>query len=96
MADEPNPDEAAIAEFHRAARRRKALIFAIAGVVAIAGGIAAVLLTIFAGGEPDPMTGRTNGYEVRSFILGAALIGAGGWMCFNSYRIGSGQIADIE
>jgi hypothetical protein len=96
MADEPNPDEAAIAEFHRAARRRKAWIFAIAGIVALLGGIAAVLLTVLAGGEPDPMTGRTNGYEARTFILGAALIGAGAWMCFVAFRIGSGKIADIE
>ena len=95
MAEEPNPDEAAIAEFHRAARKRKAVIFAIAGVVAIVGGIAAVLLTFLAGGEQDAM-GTSQRFEIRTLLLGGALIGAGGWMCFNAYRIGSGQIDDIS
>ena len=51
LADEPNPDEAAIAEFHRAARRRKAVIFAIAGVVALLGGLGAIVLSLIAGNE---------------------------------------------
>jgi Na+/phosphate symporter len=41
-SEPPNPDEAAIAEFHRAARKRKALVFArtiVIGIGLIAAGL---------------------------------------------------------
>ena len=97
MADEPNPDEAAIAEFHRAARRRKAVIFAVAGVVALLGGLGAIVLSIIAGNETGDgaVPGNAGRYEARTILLGVALVVAGGWMCFTSYRIGSGKIDDV-
>lgn len=95
MAEGPNPDEAAIAEFHRAARKRKAVIFAVAGIVALLGGIGAIVLSIIAGGEIDTVTRTGPRYEARTILLGVALVAAGGWMCFTSYRIGSGKIDDI-
>ena len=95
MAEQPNPDEEAIAEFHRAARRRKAVIFAIAGVVALLGGLGAIVLSIIAGSEIDTVTRSGPRYEARTILLGIALVAAGGWMCFTSYRIGSGKIDDI-
>jgi hypothetical protein len=98
MADEPNPDDAAIAEFHRAARKRKALIFAVAGIVALLGGVGAIVLSIIAGGQvPDgAIEGSSSRYEARTIVLGIVLVVAGGWMCFTGYRIGSGQIDDIS
>ena len=92
MADEPNPDDAAIAEFHRAARKRKALIFAIAGVVAFFGGLAAVVISFMA----EDVSGGGGRFEARTLVLGGVLMGSGAWAAWQAYRIGSGQISDIE
>lgn len=95
MADESNPDESAIAEFHRAARRRKAVVFAVAGLVALVGGIGAIVLSVIAGGEIDTVTRTGPRYEARTILLGIALVAAGGWMCWNAFRLGSGRINDV-
>lgn len=92
---EPNPDDAAIAEFHRAARKRKAWIFAIAGVVAFIGGLAAVVLTLVAGGDAREGDAGAH-YEIRTLVLGGALLGSGAWAAWQAWRIGSGQINDID
>ena len=89
---EPNPDDAAIAEFHRAARRRKAIIFAVAGVVAFFGGLAAVVLSFMA----EDAAGGGGRIEGRTLILGGVLMGSGAWAAWQAFRIGSGQINDIE
>ena len=92
MADEPNPDDAAIAEFHRAARRRKAVIFAVAGVVAFFGGLAAVVLSFMA----EDVGGSGGHFEGRTLLLGGVLMGSGAWAAWQAFRIGSGQINDID
>jgi len=87
----PADDEAEIAAFHRAARKRKAVIFAIASVVSFAVGVMA-LLVAFTAEAPD----GSARYEVRVMVLGGILIAAAVWAAVAAYRIGTGQIADVD
>ena len=54
-------DDAAIAEFHNAARKRKAVIFAIAAVVAILAGPAALIVAFSATPDAGPARGEIRG-----------------------------------
>jgi uncharacterized membrane protein HdeD (DUF308 family) len=91
-AHDPSNDDAAIAEFHRAARKKKAVIFGVGGVLSLVFGVLALVLAF----SLDPPEGTTRRYEWRLVALGVALIIAGGSFGVASYRIGSGQIDDVE
>jgi uncharacterized membrane protein HdeD (DUF308 family) len=82
--------DAEIEAFHRAARRRKAVIFGISGAAMIALGVIALIVTFV--GAPA----TASGVSVRLVIAGIAFIIAGVVSAVNAYRIGSGQIADVE
>jgi hypothetical protein len=84
-------DDAAIEEFHRAERRRKAKVFGIAGIVSIVLGIGAMIVA-FSAGEP----GAGLRFEVKTLAVAIGLVIMGGSFLFNAYRIGTGQIADVE
>jgi hypothetical protein len=84
-----NPDDAEIEAFHRAARKRKAWIFGIAAIVSILAGAGALVVAF----SVDVDGGR---FEVRAFAASVALIVAGVGMGYNAYRIGTGQIADVD
>ena len=87
MAD----DEAEIAAFHRAARKRKAIIFAIAALVSFA--VGAIALAIALTAETPEGAGRA---EIRVLALAIVLMVAGVWCAVAAYRIGTGQIADVD
>jgi hypothetical protein len=91
--DTASADDAAIEEFHRAARRRKAIIFGVAAVICVLAGAAALLVALTVD-VPDDSARRR--YDVRVILLGIVLIGAGLVSAYNAYRIGTGQIADID
>ena len=82
--------DAEIAEFHRAARRRKAWIFGIAGTLSIALGIA-ILAVWYSSIEPQYHYG-----EGRVLFGGIAFVLSGLGMAWNAYRIGSGRINDVD
>lgn len=81
--------EAAIDEFHRAARKRKAWIFGIAALVSVVVGVIALVIAF----SVDVDGGR---FEIRAFVASVALIGAGLSMGYNAYRIATGQITDVD
>jgi len=84
--------DAQIEEFHRAARRRKAIIFGISGVLMLA--LGAVLLVIsFVAGGGDEVRGR---YPIKVIVGGIAFVIGGLSSCYNAYRIGSGQVNDVD
>jgi hypothetical protein len=91
MALEPTNDDAAIAEFHNAARKRKAVIFGVAAAVAILAGAAALVVAFSA----TPTAGPAR-YEIRVILAGGAMIVAGLGMALTSYRIATGKILDAE
>jgi len=83
-------DDAAIAEFHAAARRRQVRIFAVAGAISILIGIAVIVIAILAGNaiEDRPYQQSTR-YEIRTIIFGIAFVvgGAGfGWKALRTRR----------
>jgi hypothetical protein len=81
----------AIEEFHRAARKRKAVIFAVAAVICLATGIGAVAIALTSDG--DPAGGR---FRLKALVVAGGLIVAGVFSAVAAYRIGSGQIDDID
>ncbi|MDB4956208.1 MAG: hypothetical protein JWO36_3777 [Myxococcales bacterium] len=88
---EPTNDDAAIAEFHNAARKRKAVIFAVAAVLTILAGAAALLVAFTATPEAGPARG-----EIRVILLGGAMIVAGIASAITSYKIATGKILDLD
>lgn len=78
-----------IAEFHAAARRRKAMVYAVAAVVLIALGVVVGIITFMAyeGGDPVP---------VKAIAGGAVLVVAGLSAAWGAYLLATGRINDIE
>ncbi|MGE0397167.1 MAG: hypothetical protein AB7T06_10640 [Kofleriaceae bacterium] len=89
-----NNDDAAIAEFHAAARRHKAKVYGIAGIIGIAIGIAAVIVTFAASETLADGGGRR--YEVRILAVGLAFVVMGLFGLFQAWRIGTGRAADFD
>lgn len=91
-----NPDEAAIAEFHRAARRRNVRIYGIAALVCVAIGIAIIVVGVIAGDTTDQgyvpsySRARARSGEVRSIVYGLAFVVAGLGAAWRAIRIGRG------
>lgn len=82
-----------IAEFHAAARRRKAIIYGVAAVLLIGlGGL--ILVIAFSAGAGEEVVGPR--YSVRVIVGGAAMVLAGLSAAYNAYRIGSGQVNDVD
>lgn len=84
-------DDVAIAEFHAAARRHKARVYGIAGVVGILIGIAAIVVTFAADSAIDG--GR---YERRVLVFGIGFVVAGCFGLFQAWRIGTGRANDYD
>ncbi len=84
--------DAEIAEFHRAARKRKARVFAVAAVVSILIGVAAIIVSVTVT-EPDA-PGVAKHYEIRTVLVGIGFVVFGVFSAVNAYRIGTGQIDD--
>jgi hypothetical protein len=84
-----NNDDAAIAEFHAAARRRHMWIFAVAGLLCIALGAVIVVVTIVASFATNDVTHTQARFEAKTFVAGLAFIGAGigsGWKAIRTAR----------
>ena len=82
-----------IAEFHEAARRRKAWIFAISGVLMLAIGVGLLIVCFTVSSEQD--FGRVR-YPVKIIVVGVAFVVGGLSSCYNAYRVGSGQVNDVD
>ncbi len=93
MDGKPTNDDAAIAEFHAAARRSKARVYAIAGILGILIGIVAIIVT-FAAAEATAMGGSR--YEFRILAFGFGFVGAGLFGLFQAWRIGTGRANDYD
>lgn len=93
----PDMDDAAIAEFHAAARRRQIRIFAITSLVCLAIGIA-ILVVVFTAGAAAPSSPYSRGtairYEVRTLVFGVAFVVAGGAAAWKAFRIRTGAALD--
>ena len=87
-----NDIDTQIDEFHRAGRRRKAWIFGISGVLMRARRRAPARV-VHAGGDEDVNQGR---YPVKVIVGGVAFLVGGLSSCYNAYRVGSGQVNDVE
>ncbi len=85
-------DDAAIAEFHAAARRGKAKVYGIAGILGILIGIAAVIVT-FAAAD---MENGARRYEIRILAVGVAFVVMGLFAVFQAWRIGTGRANDYD
>ena len=92
MYGQSTKDDPAIAEFHAAARRGKARVYGVAGILAVLVGIAAIIVT-FAAADLENGAQR---YEVRVLGLGAAFLFAGVFMMFQAWRIGTGRANDYD
>ena len=86
---EPTNDDAAIREFHAAARRHKAKVYGVAGLVAIAIGIVATIVTFASSGEGGRL-------EVRVLAFGLGFVGVGLFFLVQAWRIGSGRANDFD
>jgi len=71
---DPNHDDAAIAEFHAAAKRRRRLIMAVTAVLCAAIGIAILIVTFTAGEGSEEGGGKM---ETRTLAVGGAFVLAG-------------------
>jgi hypothetical protein len=97
---EPTPQapdvDAEIAAFHRAARKRKARVYGVAAAVLIA--VGAILLIVAFSAEPrsEVTAGIEQRYELRAIVLGVAVVAAGAFSGYNAYRIGTGQVDDVD
>ena len=91
-SESPQPIEnidAAIAEFHRAARRKKAMVFGVAAVCAIAIGVLLLVIGVF-------VEAPAARYEVKTLFLGGALVVVGLGAALSAYRLATGQVDDAE
>jgi hypothetical protein len=93
MDAQPNNDDAAIAEFHASARRGKARVYGVAGVLGIVLGIAAIVVTFAAS---DAMRGGGTRYEIRIAAVGVAFVLLGLFALFQAWRIGTGRANDFD
>lgn len=84
--------DAEIAEFHRAARRRKAVIFGVAAAVMIAVGLAALALGLLAPG----LDRGVIIYDLRVIVVGAAVLIAGIGSAIKAFRVGTGRVLDVD
>ncbi|MBA3457933.1 MAG: hypothetical protein H0T42_32925 [Deltaproteobacteria bacterium] len=84
-----------IEEFHRAGRRRKAIIYGISGGLMLALG-AVILIISFTAGAGDGEDEYGGGFPVKVLVGGIAFLVGGLGSCYNAYRIGSGQVNDVE
>ena len=82
-----------IAEFHAAGRRRKAWIFGISGVLMLALGVVILVVSFIISGEDDYGHGH---YPVKVIVGGLAFLVGGISSCYSAYRIGSGQVNDVD
>lgn len=92
QGDSPEPvqtEDPAIAEFHRAARRKKAWVFGVAAAFCLAIGIVVVVIGVYAGAP-------AVGFEVRAVVAGVVLIVAGLGAALSSFRLATGQVDDAE
>ena len=81
-----------IEAFHAAARRRKAIIYAVAAVLLIAlGGV--VLVVAFMGIDSGEVGGRV---PVKVIAGGAGLVFAGLAAAWSAFRIGTGMVNDVD
>ena len=91
---DPNADDAAIAEFHAAARRRNVRIFTTAALLCIAIGVVILIVSITAAaGTDEPRavssTIGTRRFEGRVIVAGIAFVVAGfglGWKAIQTKR----------
>lgn len=90
IADQPNPDEAAIEEFHHAARRRNVRVFAIASAICLLIGVAIVIVTFAADAATDEHTHATRRFEIRTLIYAAGFLVAGFGLGANAWRVHKG------
>lgn len=91
MTDPTTDDDAAIAEFHAAAQRRKARILGIAGATLIAIGVL-VLLVVFVSDVPKDR----NRFEAKTLIFAFAFVAGGLVSVAKGFDIRSGRIKDID
>jgi O-antigen/teichoic acid export membrane protein len=82
-----------IAEFHAAGRKRKAWIFGISGALMLALGIVLLVVCFTLGGEDE--LGRSR-YPIKIIIGGIAFVLGGISSLYNAYRVGSGQVNDVD
>lgn len=82
-----------IAEFHAAGRRRKAWIFGISGVLMLVLGIGILVFCFTISGEDEIGSGR---FPVKVLVGGIAFVVGGLSSCYNAYRVGSGQVNDVD
>ena len=90
---QPNNDDAAIAEFHAAARRSKARVYGIAGLIGILLGIAAIVVTFVAA---ESMDGGGHRYEIRILAFGIGFVDMCLFGLFQAWRIGTGRSNDFD
>jgi hypothetical protein len=81
--------DVAIEEFHRAARKKKAVVFGVASVFAVAIGVVVMLIGFYA---EVPRVG----YEIRAVVAGGILAVAGLGAAVSCYRLATGQVDDAE
>lgn len=88
-----NNDDAAIAEFHAAARRRQVRIFAIAAFLCVAIGIVILVVTFFAasGTRNNDVTRTGARFEGRTIVAGIAFVCAGIGMGWKAIRTARGE-----
>ena len=68
---DPNSDDAAIAEFHAAARRRRRRIMGITSVLCLVIGAAILIMTFMAGQGSDEGGGR---FEAKTLAIGIGFV----------------------
>lgn len=84
-----DPDDAAIAEFHAAARRRNVRIFAVTSLVCLLIGIAILVVTFSA--DPPEASSSTRRFEARTILFGLGFIVAGGASAVTAYKVARGK-----
>jgi uncharacterized membrane protein HdeD (DUF308 family) len=92
MSTEISSEEAAIAEFSRAERRRKARVYCVGGIVALLLGVAAIVVA-FAAIDPETQVRR---FEVKALVAGVVLVLTGGSFLSAAWKIGTGRVLDVE
>ena len=90
---EANNDDAAIAEFHAAARRRQVRIFAVAGVLCVVIGVVILVVTITAASATsgNDVTRTGARFEGKTLIAAIAFICAGIGMGWKAIRTARGE-----
>ncbi len=84
-------DEAAIAEFHAAARRRNVKIFAVAAGLCIVIGVLLLVVAVTATDAIDQSGGR---FESRTYLYSGALVVAGLGFAVKAWKTHRGEQVD--